>query len=119
MEWHEQGFQRSQTETGRPGSIALDVWPVYDQAMNLFIDNTVVAFLCAAAVCSCCAADDFVSVAVVQDKRINECSGIAISYANPNAVWMHNDSVNRPCWFHLINLTPWRVRHWTCLLMTL
>ncbi|HIK90604.1 MAG TPA: hypothetical protein EYG03_01230, partial [Planctomycetes bacterium] len=60
--------------------------------MSLFIDNTVVALLCAAAVCSYCTADDFVSVAVVEDKRINECSGIAISYANPNAIWMHNDS---------------------------
>ncbi|MEO2015285.1 MAG: hypothetical protein ABGZ53_13020 [Fuerstiella sp.] len=96
MKWHERGFQRSQTETERAGSIALGEWPVYDQAMNLFIDNVVVAFLCVAAVCSCCTAEDFVSIAVVEDKRINECSGIATSYVNPNAVWMHNDSGDKP-----------------------
>ena len=64
--------------------------------MNLFFDNAAVPFLCVAAICSRCAADNFVNVAVVEDKRISESSGLAISYANPNAVWIHNDSGDLP-----------------------
>ncbi|MCP4169813.1 MAG: hypothetical protein GY758_03455 [Fuerstiella sp.] len=96
MKWHERGFQRSQKETEQLVSIALGECPVYDQVMNLFIDNAAVPFLCVAAVCSCCTADDFVRVAVVEDKRISESSGLAISHANPNAIWIHNDSGDKP-----------------------
>ncbi|MCP4855654.1 MAG: hypothetical protein GY903_14280 [Fuerstiella sp.] len=51
-----------------------------------------VPILCVAAFCSYCAADDFARVAVVEDKQIDESSGLAISYENPNAIWVHNDS---------------------------
>ena len=64
--------------------------------MNLVIEKSLAAILCVAAVCSHCTADDFVNVAVVEDKRINESSGLAISYANPDAVWIHNDSGDKP-----------------------
>ena len=64
--------------------------------MNLVIEKSLVAILWVAAFCSHCNAEDFVNVAVVEDERINECSGLAISYANPNAVWIHNDSGDKP-----------------------
>jgi hypothetical protein len=64
--------------------------------MNLVIEKSLIAILCVAAFGSRCSADDFVNVAVVEDERINECSGLAISYANPNAVWIHNDSGDKP-----------------------
>ncbi|MDG1896344.1 MAG: hypothetical protein P8J37_15685 [Fuerstiella sp.] len=64
--------------------------------MNLVIEKSLTAILCIAAICSHCNAGNFVEVAVVKDKRINESSGLAISYANPNAVWMHNDSGDTP-----------------------
>ena len=35
-------------------------------------------------------------IARVSDERILECSGIAVSRANKNAVWMHNDSGDKP-----------------------
>ena len=64
--------------------------------MNLFFDKAVVPLLCVAAICWRCHGADFVSVARVQDKRINESSGLAISYQNPNAIWIHNDSGDKP-----------------------
>ncbi|MEZ6127379.1 MAG: hypothetical protein R3C59_01690 [Planctomycetaceae bacterium] len=35
---------------------------------------------------------DFVQVAIIEDKRLDESSGLAISYTHPGAVWLHNDS---------------------------
>ncbi|MDG2128299.1 MAG: hypothetical protein P8K08_09930 [Fuerstiella sp.] len=64
--------------------------------MNLVIEKSVAVILCVAAVCSSNKADDFVKLAVVDDNRIDESSGLAISYANPDAVWVHNDSGSKP-----------------------
>ncbi len=41
-------------------------------------------------------ADDFVPFAVIGDKRIDESSGIAISRTHDDAVWLHNDSGDKP-----------------------
>ena len=38
------------------------------------------------------AAQEAVQIAIVQDKDIDECSGIAASYQHPDMLWMHNDS---------------------------
>jgi len=35
-------------------------------------------------------------IAVVQDKRIDECSGLASSDLKSDAVWIHNDSGDKP-----------------------
>jgi hypothetical protein len=35
-------------------------------------------------------------LAIVSDDRINECSGLACSRSFPGAVWMHNDSGDKP-----------------------
>jgi len=35
-------------------------------------------------------------LAIVSDNRIDECSGLACSHANGDAVWMHNDSGDKP-----------------------
>ena len=55
-----------------------------------------VPILCAAVFYSHCAAADRDNIAVLSDERINESSGLAISYANPGAIWVHNDSGGGP-----------------------
>ena len=41
-------------------------------------------------------ADDAKELAILKDKNINESSGIAVSYTVDNAVWIHNDSGDKP-----------------------
>ena len=41
-------------------------------------------------------AEDYEEVAVLRDKDIDEASGLAISYANPGHIWIHNDSGDKP-----------------------
>ncbi|MEO2019920.1 MAG: hypothetical protein ABGZ53_36765, partial [Fuerstiella sp.] len=60
--------------------------------VNATCFKTAVPILCLAALCSHCAADDFENIAVVADQEINDSSGLAISYENPDAIWVHNDS---------------------------
>jgi len=43
-----------------------------------------------------CHADDHVQLAVVEDERLTESSGLAVSYTHPDAVWIHNDSGDKP-----------------------
>lgn len=43
-----------------------------------------------------CVADDAQQMAIVQDARIAESSGLAVSYTYPGAVWIHNDSGDGP-----------------------
>jgi hypothetical protein len=61
---------------------------------NVF--KAAVPILCVAFVYSHCAAADRVSISVLNDERINESSGLAISYANPGSIWVHNDSGDEP-----------------------
>lgn len=39
---------------------------------------------------------DFKQIAIVDDERITESSGIAASYRYPGCVWLHNDSGDKP-----------------------
>ena len=41
-------------------------------------------------------ADEYEEVAILRDKDIDEASGLAISYANPGHIWIHNDSGDKP-----------------------
>lgn len=41
---------------------------------------------------TCVLADDFQQIAIVQDERIDESSGMAISRTHPDCLWIHNDS---------------------------
>lgn len=41
-------------------------------------------------------ADDYETLAVIDDPQINESSGLAISRNHPSCVWIHNDSGARP-----------------------
>ena len=52
---------------------------------------------------------DPVKLATVKDDDIDECSGIAASYLNPNCLWMHNDSGDKANLF-LVSLETGRTR---------
>lgn len=41
-------------------------------------------------------ADDYETLAVINDPKINESSGLAISRNHPRCVWIHNDSGDKP-----------------------
>lgn len=41
-------------------------------------------------------AADPVQIATISDKDLDESSGIAVSYAQPDALWLHNDSGDKP-----------------------
>lgn len=64
----------------------------YDGEMNCLAFRQTGLLLVAASFNSPCSADDFRQVAIVEDERINESSGLAVSYNHPKAVWIHNDS---------------------------
>lgn len=46
--------------------------------------------------CLPCQCEDISQVAVVDDERITESSGLAASYLYPDCVWVHNDSGDKP-----------------------
>lgn len=48
------------------------------------------------AVCVTLPAEDFKQIAIVQDDRIDESSGMAISRTHPDCLWIHNDSGDEP-----------------------
>lgn len=52
--------------------------------------------------CLPCHGEGISQVAIVDDERITEASGLAASYLYPGCVWMHNDSGDKPRLF-LIN----------------
>lgn len=64
--------------------------------MLRIIYNTVICLLLILSGCSDATADDFVQVTLIKDDRISESSGLAASYANPNSLWIHNDSGDKP-----------------------
>ena len=59
---------------------------------NMLLLSVVVAAMQATVI----RADDVKELAVLKDKDINESSGIAVSYTVDDAVWIHNDSGDKP-----------------------
>jgi len=71
--------------------VALPTTRHYDAAMSNMPRSSLLV-LCLTTIARVLYADDFVQVAIVEDERIAESSGLAVSYTHPGAVWLHNDS---------------------------
>lgn len=79
-------------------------WDVYDFRMRNLIPMILSGLLLTvAAMASQPSASETTQLAIVQDRQIDESSGLAASYVHPGHLWVHNDSGDKPRLF-LIDL---------------